>query len=107
MNRFISGITLSFMALGLTTPALAEVNSPEEEATVLPSSAQRTKTQFVCHYEYEIGGETQEAVSAGTTRLAAKEQREDHIERLREEANQRGENFEVTYEFCRDPYGPN
>jgi hypothetical protein len=107
MNRFISGITVSFMALGLTAPALAELNPTNEEATTLSPYAQRTKTQYVCHYEYEIGGETQEAVSSGTTRLAAKEQREDHIERLREEANQRGENFEVTYEFCRDPYGPN
>jgi hypothetical protein len=105
MNKLLSGITVSFL-LGLTSPAFAQ-DRPSLQQPTTPSSAQTTKNDFVCNYQYKVGDETKEASVSGTTRLAAKEQRSQQIERLEEEADQRGENFEVTYQLCRDPFGPN
>ena len=46
MNKLLSGITVSFLALGLTSPAFAQ-DRPSLQQPTTPSSAQTTKNDFV------------------------------------------------------------
>ncbi len=108
MNKFLSGITVSFLAVvGLVSPALAQQIPTGEQPSPTGTSGQTTANDYVCKFRYEMGNETREGSTSGTTRLAAREARNQQIERLENQAEQRGENIEVTYQACRDPFGPN
>lgn len=107
MNKFLSGIAVSFLAVGLASPALAQQTPAGEQPSPSGSSAQTTANDFVCKFRYEMGNETRQGSASGTTRLAAREARNQQIERLEDQADQRGENIEITYQACRDPFGPN
>ena len=75
-----------------------------------PEEAGDTPTQqaVICDYQYKIGEVDWERETAcGTTRLEAKDARDQRIDRLEEEAAQEGEDLEVVYTQCSDPYRRN
>ncbi|WP_413165089.1 hypothetical protein ACL6C3_02625 [Capilliphycus salinus ALCB114379] len=104
MKNFLSGLTIAFVGLNLGLPAFAQFGETEqmEQQEALDSPTQQS---IICDYRYKIGEVGWERESAsGTTRLEAKNARGQRIDRLEEEAAEEGEDLEVVYTQCRDPY---
>ncbi|MEB3278028.1 MAG: hypothetical protein VKK42_03780 [Lyngbya sp.] len=107
MKKFLSGLTIAFVGLNLGLPAFAQFGETDEidreEALDTP-----TQQAIICDYRYKIGevGWERETAS-GTTRLEAENARSQRIDRLEEEAAEQGEDLDVVYSECRDPYGRN
>jgi hypothetical protein len=107
MKKFLSGLTIAFVGLNLGIPAFAQFGEMDEmdreEALDTP-----TQQAIICDYRYKIGEVGWERESAsGTTSLEAKDARDQRIDRLEEEAAEQGQELEVVYTQCRDPYGRN
>ena len=102
MKNILSGLTLALIGFNFGLPAQAQLleERVEEESLDTP-----TQQAVICHYRYKIGEvEWEREAASGTTRLEAKNAREERIDRLEEVADEQGEDLEVVYTRCRDPY---
>ncbi|MGC9525226.1 MAG: hypothetical protein ACP5D7_06755 [Limnospira sp.] len=73
---------------------------------LVPGPARAEITNFACHYKYKIGDHQWErGTVGGTTRMAAKQNRSQILDRQEDIADNMGADFESVYLFCRQPYG--
>lgn len=93
MNKLISCIALVFVGLNLSLPAQA---------------IRVTEQDIVCYFKYKIGDQAWVLDSTGaTTRAGARRFREQVLQRQQRLAEDAGEELQVAYTGCRDPYGHN
>lgn len=93
MRKLIGCITLAFVGLNLSLPAQA---------------VRVTQQDIVCYFKYKNGDNAWVLDSAGSTTLAgARRFTRQILQREQRLADEAGEELQVVYTGCRDPYGHN
>ncbi len=93
MKKIIHSVIIAVIGLNINLPAQAIRVSAND---------------IICEFKYKVGDDTWTHDSTGgTTRAQAKRFQTQVLQRLKDKASEAGQDFQVIYLGCRDPFGQN